>query len=159
MSTLKTNAIRNANASSDGVTLSSDGNIAVPNELTLSSNKHVVLPAGTTAQRDSSPPSYSFRYNTTLSELEFWDGTNWNTINQTKAWQLDNNATHWWKSEGIVNKTQWNAQVGGVNFVAGHTDTATYNSSDSGFNNQKTIDFNPNTSSDYAVLETAASEN
>lgn len=107
MSTLKTNAIRNANASSDGVTLSSDGNIAVPNELTLSSNKHVVLPSGTTAQRAGSPPNYSLRYNTTLGELEFWDGTNWNTINQTKAWDIDNTATAWWKNEGITDTSGW----------------------------------------------------
>ena len=153
MSKLNTNSIRHLTASSDGITLNSDGTIAIP------SDKHIVLPAGTTAERAGSPPSYSLRYNTTLGELEFWDGTNWNTINQTKAWQVDNNATHWWKSEGIVNKTQWNAEVGGANFVAGHTDTATYNSSDSGFNNQKTIDFNPNTGSDYACLETAASDN
>ena len=152
MSTLKTNAIRNANASSDGVTLNSDGTIAIP------SDKHVVLPSGTTAERAGSPPNYSLRYNTTLSELEFWDGTNWNTINQTKAWQLDNNATHWWKSEGIQSKTLWNAQTGGVNLVPGHTDDLTYNSSDSGFNNNKTIDFNPNTGSDFGVLRTAYSD-
>ena len=101
MSTLKTNAIRNANASSDGVTLNSDGTIAIP------SDKHIVLPSGTTAQRAGSPPSYSLRYNTTLGELEFWDGTNWNTINQTKAWEVDNTATHWWKSEGIASNSSW----------------------------------------------------
>ncbi len=106
MSTLKTNAIRNANASSDGVTLNSDGTIAIP------SNKHIVLPAGTTAQRDSSRPNYSLRYNTTLGELEFWDGTNWNTINQTKAWELDNTATHWWKSEGIASNQEFQVTIG-----------------------------------------------
>lgn len=158
MSTLKTNAIRNANASSDGVTLGSDGTIAVPNELTLSSNKHVVLPSGTTAQRAGSPPNYSLRYNTTLSELEFWDGSNWNTINQTKAWDVDNTATHWWKSEGIQSKTLWNAQVGGENFGAGHTDHLTYNATDSGFNNQKTIDFNQGADSNFGMLQTASGD-
>ena len=158
MSTLKTNAIRNANASSDGVTLSSDGTIAVPNELTLSSNKHVVLPSGTTAQRAGSPPNYSLRYNTTLGELEFWDGANWNTINQTKAWDVDNTATHWWKSEGIASKTSWVAEVGGADFGAGHTDHLTYNATDSGFNNQKTIDFNQGADSNFGMLQTASAD-
>ena len=158
MSRLETDAIRNANASSDGVTLSTDGTISVPNELTLSSNKHVVLPSGTTAQRAGSPPNYSLRYNTTLSELEFYDGTNWNTLKQIKSWDLENTATHWWKSEGIQSKTLWNAQVGGANLVPGHTDDLTYNATDSGFNNQKTIDFNPNTGSDFGTLGTAESD-
>ena len=149
MSTLKTNAIRNANASSDGVTLNSDGTIAIP------SDKHIVLPAGTTAQRAGSPPNYSLRYNTTLGELEFWDGTNWNTINQTKAWDADNTATHWWKSEGIASNSSWVAQVGGQNLSVGDATDITYNSSDSGFNNHKTLDFNLTSNSSYSRLETA----
>tara|TARA_B100001094_G_scaffold121611_2_gene117347 strand:+ start:1972 stop:2970 length:999 start_codon:yes stop_codon:yes gene_type:complete len=157
-SRLIVNSIRHTGASGDGVTLNSDGTVAVPNELTLGSNKHVVIPAGTTAQRDSSPPNYSLRYNTTLGELEFWDGTNWNTINQTKTWDLDNTATHWWKSEGIQSKTLWNAQVGGTSFVAGHTDHLTYNSSDSGFNSQKTIDFNQGADSNFGMLVTASGD-
>ena len=116
---------------------------------------NIVLPSGTTAQRTGSPANYSLRYNTTLSELEFYDGTNWNTINQTKSWDLENTATHWWKSEGIQSKTLWNAQVGGANLTPGHTDDLTYNATDSGFNNQKTIDFNPNTGSDFGTLGTA----
>lgn len=157
-SRLIVNSIRHTGASGDGVTLNSDGTVAVPNELTLGSNKHVVIPAGTTAQRDSSPPNYSLRYNTTLGELEFWDGTNWNTINQTKAWDIQNTATHWWKSEGIQSNSLWNAQVGGQNFAAGQVGDLVYNSSDSGFNNNKTLDFNASDSS-YSRLETAESDN
>ena len=158
MSRLETDAIRNAAASSDAVTLSTDGTISVPNELTLSSNKHVVLPSGTTAQRAGSPPNYSLRYNTTLSELEFWDGTNWNTINQTKAWNLENNATHWWKSEGITANNSWTATKGGYNFGEGDVGNPVqivYNSSDSGFNSNRTLDFNQVSDGDYARLETA----
>lgn len=155
------NSIRHTGASGDGVTLNSDGTVAVPNELTLSSNKHVVIPAGTTAQRDSSPPSYSLRYNTTLGELEFWDGSNWNTINQTKAWNLDNTATHWWKSEGIASNSSWVAEKGGANFGLGNnTSTITYTASDSDFNNNKTLYFNANADfGGYSYLETANSDN
>lgn len=157
MSTIKTSAIRHGSSSSDGVTLSSDGTVAVPNELTLSSNKHVVLPSGTTAQRAGSPPNYSLRYNTTLSKLELYTGTAWKEITLEKTWDEENTATHWWKSEGIQSKTLWQPQVGGVNFTNGHTDNLTYNSSDSGFNNHKTIDFNQGSDSDFGVLWTASS--
>ena len=152
MSTLKTNAIRNANASSDGVTLNSDGTIAIP------SDKHIVLPSGTTAQRAGSPPSYSLRYNTTLGELEFWDGTNWNTINQTKAWEVDNTATHWWKSEGIASNSSWVAQVGGVNFGTGNTNNLVYSASDSDFNSNKSLSFNVGTVDGYGYLRTPYSD-
>ena len=115
---------------------------------------NIVVPSGTTAQRAGSPTSYSLRYNTTLTELEFWDGSNWNTVNQTKAWNLDNNATHWWKSEGIASNSSWVAQVGGQNFSAGQASNITYNSSDSGFNNNKTLDFNLAADDNYSRLET-----
>ena len=155
MSKLNTNAIRHLTASSDGITLNSDGTIAIP------SDKHIVLPAGTTAERAGSPPSYSLRYNTTRGELEFWDGSNWNTINQTKAWNLDNTATHWWKSEGIASNSSWVAQVGGVNFGAGNTNNLVYTASDSDFNNNKSLSFNVGVSgqSGYGYLETANSDN
>jgi len=155
MSRIIVDSIRNSSASSDGVTLSSDGSVSIPTD------KHIVLPSGTTAQRAGSPPNYSLRYNTTLSELEFWDGTTWNTINQTKPWDVDNNATHWWKSEGIASNSSWVAQKGGANFGLGNnTSTLTYSSSDSDFNNHKTLYFNNNNDfGGYAYLETANSDN
>ena len=155
MSRIIVDSIRNSSASSDGVTLSSDGSVSIPTD------KHIVLPSGTTAQRASSPPNYSLRYNTTLGELEFWDGTNWNTINQTKAWNLDNTATHWWKSEGIASNSSWVAEKGGANFGLGNnTSTITYTASDSDFNNNKTLYFNANSDfGGYSYLETANSDN
>lgn len=35
------------------------------------------IPSGTTAQRPVSPSGTEFRFNTTIQELEFWDGTMW----------------------------------------------------------------------------------
>ena len=163
MSTLKTNAIRNANASSDGITLSSDGTIAVPNELTLSSNKHVVLPAGTTAERDSSPPNYSFRYNTTLSKLEFWNGTAWRVVSIEPTWDEENTATAWWKNEGITDTSGWDngGGTGGSTFNFSYsqgTSTMSVSTSDSDFNNKKSISFNDQTDGS-AGFATAASAN
>jgi len=155
MSRIIVDSIRNSSAGSDGVTLSSDGSVTIPTD------KHIVLPSGTTAQRAGSPPNYSLRYNTTLNELEFWDGSNWNTINQTKAWNIDNTATHWWKSEGIASNSSWVAQKGGANFGLGNnTSTITYTASDSDFNNNKTLYFNENASfNGYSYLETPNSDN
>ena len=154
MSRIIVDSIRNSSASSDGVTLSSDGSVSIPTD------KHIVLPSGTTAQRAGSPPNYSLRYNTTLSELEFWDGTNWNTINQTKAWDVDNTATHWWKSEGIASNSSWVAQKGGANFGLGNnTSSLVYTASDSNFNSNKTLFFNGASDGAYAHLITPISDN
>ena len=115
-------------------------------------------------QRSANPtsptPTEGSQYWHTNENTQYiYDGTNWNPVKVTLPWEQENNATHWWKSEGIQSKTLWNAQVGGVNLVPGHTDDLTYNSSDSGFNNNKTIDFNPNTGSDFGMLRTAFSDN
>lgn len=105
------------------------------------------------------PTEGSQYWHTTDNTQYIYDGTNWNPVKVTLPWENENNATHWWKSEGIQSKTLWNAQAGGVNLVPGHTDDLTYNSSDSGFNNNKTIDFNPNTGSDFGMLRTAYNDN
>ena len=115
-------------------------------------------------QRSANPtsptPTEGSQYWHTNDNTQYiYDGTNWNPVKVTLPWEQENNATHWWKSEGIQSKTLWNAQEGGVNLVPGHTDDLTYNSSDSGFNNNKTIDFNPNTGSDFGMLRTAFSDN
>ena len=113
-----------------------------------------------TANPSSPTPTEGSQYWHTNENTQYiYDGTNWNPVKVTLPWEQENNATHWWKSEGIQSKTLWNAQVGGVNLVPGHTDDLTYNSSDSGFNNNKTIDFNPNTGSDFGMLRTAFSDN
>ena len=88
------------------------------------------------------PTEGSQYWHTTENTQYIYDGTSWNPVKVTLPWENENNATHWWTSEGIQSKTLWNAQVGGVNLVPGHTDDLTYNSSDSGFNNNKTIELN-----------------
>jgi hypothetical protein len=45
--------------------------------LTLSATDRMKVPAGTTAQRPGSPAASDFRYNSTLSLLEFYDGGAW----------------------------------------------------------------------------------
>jgi hypothetical protein len=45
--------------------------------LTLSATDRMKVPAGTTAQRPGSPAAADFRYNSTLSLLEFYDGGAW----------------------------------------------------------------------------------
>ena len=122
---------------------------------------NIVVPSGTTAQRNGSPANYSIRYNTTLSKLELYTGTAWKAITLEKTWDEENTATHWWKSEGIVDSATWNAQVGGsnANLTAGSSTHITYNSSDSGFNNQKTLDFNQGSDSNYGYLRTGSVTN
>ena len=44
-----------------------------------STNGSAVIPAGTTAQRDSSPLPGYFRYNSDTTTMEYWNGTTWTT--------------------------------------------------------------------------------
>ncbi len=44
---------------------------------TTSSTGSAVIPAGTTAQRDSSPAAGFFRYNSDTTTMEYWNGTTW----------------------------------------------------------------------------------
>ena len=110
-----------------------------------------------TANPSSPTPTEGSQYWHTNENTQYiYDGTNWNPVKVTLPWDQENTVTHWWKSEGIQSKTLWNAQSGGENFVAGHTDHMNYNSSDSGFNNQKTLDFNQGDDSNFGMLQTAS---
>ena len=46
----------------------------------FNNNSHILLPAGSTGQRPSSPSSAVFRFNTDTNNLEFFDGIQWRTI-------------------------------------------------------------------------------
>jgi hypothetical protein len=52
-------------------------NLIVSGVLTLTGTGYAVLPAGTTAQRPGSPAAGQFRYNTDLTNVEFYDGGAW----------------------------------------------------------------------------------
>ena len=77
-------------------------------------------------------------YDTTDNKMKVYDGTAWADVGGVTNF-AGTNATHWWKSEGIVSNTAWNAERGSVNFSAGGSGTLTYNSSDSNFNGHRTI--------------------
>ena len=50
------------------------------NASVVSASVDLDIPSGTTSQRPAVPTAGSFRYNTTLSALEFYDGTNWRSV-------------------------------------------------------------------------------
>ena len=52
------------------------GTVTTP-ELSVSGNSRLKLPAGTTAQRPGSPATGDTRVNTTLSQVEAYDGSSW----------------------------------------------------------------------------------
>ena len=45
----------------------------------------LTLPSGTTAERPSSPVAGMQRYNTTNSQMEFYSGTSWYSVNSTNT--------------------------------------------------------------------------
>ena len=115
-------------------------------------------------QRTSNPtsptPTEGSQYwHTTENTQYIYDGTNWNPVKVTLPWEQENTATHWWKSEGIASNSSWVAQVGGQNFTPGDATNIVYNSSDSAFNNHKTLDFNIANNNNYSRLETNEVDN
>ena len=75
-SRLIVNSIRHTGASTDSISLSSDGNT------TFNATGSMVLPSGTTAQRPGSPSEGMYRYNTTIKANELYNGNAWVTIGQ-----------------------------------------------------------------------------
>jgi hypothetical protein len=67
------------------------------NAVTIGTNQNVVcnstgaftIPVGTTAQRPASPQVGQMRYNTTLSQYEFYDGTNWANVPVTNNYSIE----------------------------------------------------------------------
>lgn len=56
------------------------GDESVSGILSLTGTSHMALPTGTTAQRPVSPAADNFRYNSTLSLPEFYNGSTWLSI-------------------------------------------------------------------------------
>lgn len=52
---------------------------------TIDSTGRLTLPSGTTAQRPSIPTQGMMRYNTTISEVEYYDGGAWREVSSTGA--------------------------------------------------------------------------
>lgn len=65
-----------------GVTaLSNIGTISTPSEtLTVSATGALILPIGTTGQRPGSPSAGMLRFSSTLTDLEFYNGSEWRAV-------------------------------------------------------------------------------
>jgi hypothetical protein len=61
--------------------------------LQASSFTDLTLPSGTTAQRPASPTLGMVRYNTTISLLEYYDGTNWRPVTGYSAGTIGSGGT------------------------------------------------------------------
>ena len=72
-----------------------------------SNNGSAVIPAGTQAQRDSSPGAGYFRYDSTLNAMEFYDGTIWQIVSTSS-----NSVSTW--SGGVTGLTPAAATTGAV---------------------------------------------
>jgi len=65
----------------DGVDIwTVDGIQEVTSDYRTSSTGSVIVPAGTTAQRDAPPATGYFRFNLTLNQFEGYDGADWKTF-------------------------------------------------------------------------------
>jgi hypothetical protein len=77
-----------------------NGGQSFPNTVVLSgTNGSAVVPNGTTGQRDASPATGYFRYNTTLSQFEGYNGTAWGGVgggatgSGTDRWAVEHDNT------------------------------------------------------------------
>lgn len=86
--------------------------------LSQSTFTDLTLPSGTTAQRPASPMSGMMRYNTTLSLLEYYDGTNWRPVTGYSAGSMG--------TGGDQRLVRGNGIVHMFTTVGGHTFTPTF---------------------------------
>jgi hypothetical protein len=73
--TTTTTALQTTGDTTGNITLTADSGL-----VTADATGAMQIAKGTTAQRPSSPTTGQIRYNTSLSQYEAWDGTNWSAI-------------------------------------------------------------------------------
>ena len=65
------------------------GNVAIISPLagnvTFSGTSGIVPPSGTTGQRPGSPVAGTYRYNSTINDIELWNGTTWAPMTGTNS--------------------------------------------------------------------------
>ena len=71
--------------SSLGITNHDQLTVAANGDVTIGGTGAITVPAGTTAQRPTSPVAGMVRRNTSHNEMEFYDGTNWFAFTQQAA--------------------------------------------------------------------------
>jgi len=103
------------------------------------------------APTSPAPTEGSTYYNTGMDKKYLHNGTDWYSFT-TAAPFAGSNITHWWKSEGIQGNDVWDAAKGGKGLSRGGADGLVYSTSDSNFNNQKTLS---NNASQNSYLMTA----
>ncbi len=90
------------------------------------------------APTSPAPTEGSTYYNTANDKQYLHNGTSWYSFNVATPF-TGNNITHWWKSEGIQGNDVWSDEKGGYDLNRHGADTLTYTTSDSNFNNHKTL--------------------
>lgn len=74
------NYVASASATLTNKTISSDNNTLTKVTLTTGTTGSALIPAGTTGQRDGSPSAGYFRFNSSSSKFEGYNGTAWGSV-------------------------------------------------------------------------------
>ena len=77
MSTIKVDELRALSDNNFRINLEGNDNLIIAGNIEMDNGATFSIPVGTTAQRPSSPVSGMIRYNTTESQLEYYDSSNW----------------------------------------------------------------------------------
>lgn len=80
MSTIRVDELRALSDNNFKINLEGNDNLIIAGNIEMDSGASFSVPVGTTAQRPSSPVGGMLRYNTELGELEFYDGSDWETF-------------------------------------------------------------------------------
>ena len=73
----------------------------------------IIVPAGTTAQRDGSPSAGYLRYNTTTNQLEHYNGSSWAAVGFTSTSDITE-GTNLYYTEARGDSAARSALVGGT---------------------------------------------
>ncbi|WDS61034.1 hypothetical protein SBM1_00167 [Synechococcus phage S-BM1] len=80
MSTIRVDELRALSDNDFKINLEGNDNLIIAGNIEMDSGASFSVPVGTTAQRPSAPIGGMLRYNTDLGELEFYDGSGWETF-------------------------------------------------------------------------------
>ena len=80
MSTIRVDELRALSDNNFKINLEGNDNLIIAGNIEMDNGASFSVPVGTTAERPSSPVGGMLRYNTDLGELEFYDGSGWETF-------------------------------------------------------------------------------
>ena len=117
------------NSSTGVITSAYEESPTFTGDVVFNSTGSIKISAGTTAQRPSSPSAGATRFNTTLDEMEIYDGTNWRSLKYTGPviTGISGNINNAYSTTLSITGVRFGTQQGSVRFTPNGGSTTSVN--------------------------------